>query len=107
MDGVELAPNVLDLLLDLLNHGNVVQIVSIKYCGLFDIPYLMLIAPMHPQSRVRVRWDTYILLILCTVCIITPYLICFDVQFGRLTAFGVNRCLMLMHCKQGENCKRL
>eukprot|EP00892_Ulva_mutabilis_P001042 jgi/Ulvmu1/10939/UM007_0118.1 len=65
------------------------SIVSIEYYGFWDLPYLLLAAPMHPQSRLRVRWDTYILIILFTVCIFTPYMICFDVQVSKLTAFGV------------------
>lgn len=64
------------------------QISKIRYNAAWDLPILLLVAPMHPQSRLRVRWDTFILLVLFTVCIITPYMICFDVQVGRMTTFG-------------------
>jgi hypothetical protein len=39
---------------------------------------LILFSILHPSSRVRVQWDSYILLVLSTVLCITPFVICFD-----------------------------
>lgn len=57
-----------------------------------DIELLFMVAfgILHPTSAVRVQWDLYILLLLITVCIFTPYMICFDVIVERRSALGAN-----------------
>ena len=40
--------------------------------GTWAVPHLLLFATLHPTSAVRTSWDTYILALLFSVCIITP-----------------------------------
>ena len=53
------------------------------------MPFLVFCGILHPSSTVRVQWDLYILLLLSTVCILTPYMICFDVVVDRVSFLGV------------------
>jgi hypothetical protein len=55
----------------------------------FNLLRLLLISILHPTCRFRVQWDSYVLLLLCSVCLITPFVICFDIEFGKLTALGL------------------
>jgi hypothetical protein len=65
------------------------------------VPVLMLIGTMHPSCSVRVNWDTLMLLVLASVCAITPYLICFDVYTSKSTAIGT--CFFLRSPPGGES----
>jgi hypothetical protein len=64
------------------------------------VPHLIFIAIMHPNSTLRTSWDTYILLLLFTVCILVPYMICFDITVNVLSPIGVpylSTCKWLLH----------
>jgi hypothetical protein len=52
------------------------------------MPFLVVFGVLHPTSKVRVQWDLYVLLLLSTVCILTPYMICFDLEVDRVSAIG-------------------
>jgi hypothetical protein len=55
---------------------------------------LILFSILHPSSRVRVQWDSYILLVLSTVLCITPFVICFDlgdVASDQLSFLGAEK----------------
>lgn len=55
--------------------------------GKLTVPVLMVIGMMHPSCCVRVNWDSLVLSLLASVCLITPYIICFDVT-AVSTAIG-------------------
>lgn len=57
--------------------------------GHFDIPYLLFVGTVHPACRLRVQWDSMILLILGSVCLLTPFVICFDIEFAQVSFVGV------------------
>lgn len=50
---------------------------------------LIFFSSIHPVSRLRVQWDSFMLVVLATVCMIMPFVICFDVEiplFSTLSA---------------------
>lgn len=66
------------------------QIVQPVERGFVEVPFLVLCGILHPSSAVRVQWDLYILMLLSSVCILTPYMICFDLQVARLSFLGAS-----------------
>lgn len=56
--------------------------------GVFELPFMIFFGILHPSSAVRVQWDLYILLLLGTVCILTPFMICFDLVVERVSFLG-------------------
>lgn len=49
---------------------------------------LLFWAVMHPSCVVRTQWDLYVLAVLFSVCIITPFVICFDLNVMPVSALG-------------------
>lgn len=66
----------------------VLQVVQPSMEGNIAVLHLMLFAIMHPNSSMRATWDTYILMLLFSVCIVVPYMICFDVTVHKMSVIG-------------------
>lgn len=41
---------------------------------------ILFLAPIHPSSIARTRWDFYILILVFYTCIAQPYIICFGIS---------------------------
>jgi hypothetical protein len=59
-------------------------------CHGWDIPHLIFTSSIHPACRVRVQWDSFILLLLGTVCLLTPFVICFDIEMSQFSALSAS-----------------
>lgn len=64
------------------------QLVRPAECGSWTMLHLFGWAVMHPSCVVRTQWDLYVLAVLFSVCIITPFLICFDLHVRPLSFLG-------------------
>eukprot|EP00892_Ulva_mutabilis_P011685 jgi/Ulvmu1/888/UM100_0043.1 len=64
-------------------------VVKPAYSCHWGIVHLVFWAVVHPSSVVRTQWDLFVLGILFSVCIITPFLICFDLQVQPMSVLGV------------------
>lgn len=58
--------------------------------GILDIPTLLIFSTIHPACRLRVQWDSLVLVILGTVCLLTPFVICFDIEYEQVSFVGVH-----------------
>jgi hypothetical protein len=54
----------------------------------FNVLMLIFESSIHPVSRLRVQWDSFILCVLGTVCLIMPFVICFDVEVPHMSTLG-------------------
>lgn len=64
------------------------QVVKPVERGAADMWYLILFALIHPRSSFRLRWDMFIMMLLLTVCVVTPFVICFEVDYPPLSVLG-------------------
>ncbi len=44
---------------------------------------------IYPSSTFRTRWDLYMLLLFAYICIVSPYIICFGIEFSATSTLGV------------------
>lgn len=65
------------------------QLVNPSECGRWGLTPLLFWAVIHPSSVVRTQWDLYVLAVLFSVCIITPFLICFDLDVKPSSVLGM------------------
>lgn len=78
------------ILLVLTGKDHVVQLVKPATSGTWGMLNLVLWAVMHPSCTVRTQWDLYVLAVLFSVCIITPFVICFDLNVMPLSVLGAS-----------------
>lgn len=64
------------------------QVVKPVERGAADMWNLFLFGLIHPRSTFRLRWDMFIMALLLTVCVVTPFVICFDVVYAPLSILG-------------------
>lgn len=66
--------------------------------GMFDILHLLLVTTVHPACRLRVQWDSFVLVVLGSVCLFTPFVICFDIDYRQLSFIGAFLFIQHPHC---------
>lgn len=64
------------------------QVIKPIERGAFDVLILLLCGLVHPTSALRLRWDTFMMVILLSVCLVSPFVICFDVSYSHLSVLG-------------------
>ena len=72
------------------------QVVPPSEWGFLDTFVLFTFGVVHPGSSFKVIWDVYVMAILFTVLIATPFVICFDIQYARISALGMYS--HILHC---------
>lgn len=70
-------------------------LVQPSFEGTFAVLHLALFSIMHPTSAVRTSWDTFVLLLLFSVCIITP--VCSRCLYINLTNIHLHKFIGLIH----------
>ena len=69
------------------------QMVKPEEYKRFNTLMLIFCSSIHPVSRLRVQWDSFMLVVLATVCMITPFVICFDVEIPLFSTLSAPPCL--------------